>query len=194
VAPRLPAAQRRTQLVDAAMQIFAAEGYQKTTMDAVAAAAGVTKPVLYQHFPSKRDLFLELLRTVGRHLTEMVNLATSGAESPRAQVEQGFHAYFEFVESRPDEFRVLFGEGVRVEAEFAAEVLTVERGIAGIVAELIITEGLSKQERLVLGHGIVGMAERTGRHWIDSGRTGSAQALASGVADLAWSGLRGRPR
>ncbi len=193
MALRLPAAKRRSQLVDAAMSVFASEGYQKTTMDAVAARAGVTKPVLYQHFPSKRDLFLELLGTVGRHLTEMVDRATIGVTSPRSQVEQGFHAYFEFVESRPDEFRVLFGEGVRVEAEFAAEVLAVERGIAAIIAGFITTDGLSDDERLVLGHGIVGMAERTGRHWIDSVRSGSAQTLAAGVADLAWSGLRGRP-
>jgi len=193
VTPRLPAAERRSQLVDAAMAIFAAEGYQKTTMDAVATRAGVTKPVLYQHFPSKRHLFLELLHVVGRHLTNMVDEATAGASSPRGQVEQGFRAYFHFVESRTDEFRLLFGEGVRIDNEFSAEVMAVEGNIAAFIAELITTDGLSDDDRLVLGHGIVGMAERTAHHWLDNGRVGSPETLAERVADLAWSGLRGRP-
>jgi len=173
------------------MTIFAEEGYQKTTMDAVAASAGVTKPVLYQHFPSKRGLFLELLRAVGHQLSEMVDAATVNASSPRAQVEQGFRAYFEFVGSRTEEFRLLFGEGVRIDDEFSAEVRAVERNIAEFVAALITTEGLTVDERLVLGHGIVGMAERTGHHWVDNGGIGSARELAERVADLAWSGLRG---
>ncbi len=175
------------------MGIFSSDGYQKTTMDAVAADAGVTKPVLYQHFPSKRDLFLELLHVVGRRLTEMVAEATADASSPRAQVERGFSAYFDFVGTRPEEFQLLFGEGVRVDEEFAAEVELVERSIADFVAALITTEGLSEDDRLVLGHGIVGMAERTAHHWVGNGRRGSAEELASRVADLAWSGLRGRP-
>ncbi len=175
------------------MGIFSSDGYQKTTMDAVAADAGVTKPVLYQHFPSKRDLFLELLHVVGNHLTEMVAKATADASSPRAQVELGFRAYFDFVGSHPEEFQLLFGEGVRIDEDFAAEVAMVERSIAGFIAALITTEGLSEEDRLVLGHGIVGMAERTAHHWVGNGRRGSIEQLANRVADLAWSGLRGRP-
>ena len=60
-AARMPAAQRRTQLMDVAMRVFSREGYHGATMADVADAAGVTKPVLYQHFPSKRDLYLALL-------------------------------------------------------------------------------------------------------------------------------------
>jgi len=175
------------------MAIFAAEGFQKTTMDAVASGAGVTKPVLYQHFPSKRELFLELLHVVGRHLTDMVGQATADVTSPRRQVEQGFRAYFHFVGSRTDEFRILFGEGVRIDHEFSAEVEAVEGNIAVFIADLITTDGLSHEDRLVLAHGIVGMAERTAHHWVNNGRTGSPEALAERVADLAWSGLRGRP-
>ena len=62
---RLPAAERRVQLLHAALSVFAQEGFQTATMESVATEAGVTKPVLYQHFSSKRELFLELLRDVG---------------------------------------------------------------------------------------------------------------------------------
>ena len=188
---RLPAAERRAQLVDAALALFAAEGFQSTTMDAVAAEAGVTKPVLYQHFPSKRELFLELLRDVGRRLSENVGAATAAAASPREMVENGFAAYFDFVSEHPDQFRLLFGEGVRIDAEFAVEVMQVERSIAEFIAGLITIEDLDTDERLVLAHGIVGLAEGTGRHWTAAGCPGDASVLASQVADLAWYGLRG---
>ena len=188
---RLPAAERRAQLVDAALTLFAAEGFQATTMDAVAAEAGVTKPVLYQHFPSKRELFLELLRDVGRRLSEKVGAATAAAVSPRQMVDNGFAAYVDFVAEHPDQFRLLFGEGVRIDAEFAVEVMQVERSIAEFVAGLITIEGLDADERLVLAHGIVGMAEGTGRHWTAAGCPGEASVLANQLADLAWYGLRG---
>ncbi|MGZ6966617.1 MAG: helix-turn-helix domain-containing protein, partial [Acidimicrobiia bacterium] len=61
---RLPAEQRRTQLVAVAVEVFGERGFHATSMDEVAEAAGVTKPVLYQHFPSKRALFRELLDDV----------------------------------------------------------------------------------------------------------------------------------
>ena len=188
---RLPAAERRAQLVDAALALFAAEGFQSTTMDAVAAEAGVTKPVLYQHFPSKRELFLELLRDVGRRLSENVGAATAAAASPREMVENGFAAYFDFVGEHPDQFRLLFGEGVRIDAEFAVEVMQVERSIAEFIAGLITIEDLGTDERLVLAHGIVGLAEGTGRHWTAAGCPGDASVLAGQVAYLAWYGLRG---
>lgn len=190
---RLPAAERRSQLLDAALALFAAEGFQAATMDSVAAEAGVTKPVLYQHFPSKRDLFLELLRDVGARLSASVSEATAEATSPREMVERGFAAYFDFVADRPDEFRLLFGEGVRLDADFALEVAAVEGSIAEFIAGLITIEDLDAEERLVLAHGIVGLAEGTGRHWTARGRVGHPRDLARQVADMAWSGLRGHP-
>ncbi len=189
---RLPAAERRVQLLDAALGVFAAEGFQTATMEAVATVAGVTKPVLYQHFPSKRDLFLELLRDVGTRLVETVGAATTAATSAEAQVVDGFAAYFHFVAAHPDQFRLLFGEGVRTDTEFADAVAVVEDELARFIAALIEIEGLDDNERLLLAYGILGLAEGTGRHWIAAGATGDVDALAARVADLAWLGLRGR--
>src|SRR3954449_3731388 len=94
---RLPAARRRRQLLDVALGVFAARGMHGTSMDDIAEAAGVTKPVLYQHFRSKRALFLELLDEVGQHLLTAITNATSTAATPREQVERGLTAYFQFV-------------------------------------------------------------------------------------------------
>ncbi|MFQ5557827.1 MAG: TetR/AcrR family transcriptional regulator [Acidimicrobiales bacterium] len=190
---RLPAAERRAQLLATAIDVFAIDGYHATTMDAVALQAGVTKPVLYQHFPSKHHLFLEVLHHVGRRLTERVTRAAASTASPREQVRLGFRAYFDFVADEPNAFRLLFGDGPRTDPEFATTVSEVEGSIATIIAALITTEGLDDAQRLLLAHGIVGLAESTGRHWHNSGREVDLDDLAERVADLAWSGLRAAP-
>ncbi len=190
---RLPADQRRAQLLDVALTVFAEAGYHDTTMDQIASRAGVTKPVLYQHFPSKHQLYLEVLRDVGRRLSDAVIGAADAAVSPHEQVRRGFAAYFGFIAERPAAFAVLFGEGVRVDPDFAATIYEVESSIASMIAELITTEGLETPDRLTLAHGLVGLAEATGRHWLRTGRPGDALALAAQVAELAWAGLRGRP-
>jgi AcrR family transcriptional regulator len=76
---RLPAAERRSQLLEVAVRVFARDGFHATSMNDVAEAAGVTKPVLYQHFGSKRDLFVELLTEIGAELRDTVAKATADA-------------------------------------------------------------------------------------------------------------------
>src|SRR6476646_7442621 len=116
---RLPAARRRRQLLDVALETFAARGYHPTSMNDIAEAAGVTKPVLYQHFRSKRALYLELLEDVGGRLQDAIEKAVSEADGPREQVTAGFTAYFHFVADQTTAFQLLFGGGARRDEEFA---------------------------------------------------------------------------
>lgn len=199
-ASRLPAARRRRQLLDVAVDVFAERGFHKTSMDDVAEAAGVTKPVLYQHFDSKRELYLELLEDVGSHLVEVVTAAVGGVSGPRQQVEAGFAAYFEFVTQKTNAFLLLFGSGARLDDEFNDAVKRVEDAMAAAIAALIETD-ISADHRQLLGYGIVGLAEVTSRHWVSrwfSASTTSvgsppdeATVLARRVSELAWAGLRG---
>lgn len=191
---RLPAARRRRQLLDVALEVFADRGYHATSMNDVAESAGVTKPVLYQHFRSKRALYLELLEDVGGRLREAIAKATTEAEGPRQQVQAGFRAYFTFVASQQPAFQLLFGGGARRDEEFADAVRSVEISIAETIAELIVVDGLDAPRRLLLAHGIVGLAEGTSRHWLANGMAGGADELAAQVARLAWAGLRGVQR
>jgi AcrR family transcriptional regulator len=190
VASRLPAARRRRQLLDVARQVFAERGFHPTSMNDIAEAAGVTKPVLYQHFRSKRQLYLELLDDVGGQLLEMIDAATTSAPGPREQVEAGFRAYFAFVDAHEDAFRVLFGGGTRRDEEFSDKARQVEESIAEAIAELIDVEGLDTQSRRLVAHGLVGLAEGTSRYWL-AGEHRDAQGLAELLTDLAWAGLRG---
>ncbi|HUF33825.1 MAG TPA: TetR/AcrR family transcriptional regulator [Acidimicrobiales bacterium] len=187
---RLPAAARRRQLLDHALEVFAERGFHSTSMNDVAEAAGVTKPVLYQHFGSKRDLYLKLLDDVGGQLQEQILLATAAAESPRGQVEAGFAAYFRFVVEHRSAFSLLFGSDNRFDVEFAGTVRRVESAIAEAVAGLIEAD-LDHEHRRTLAYGVVGLAEVTSRHRIADGVELDPGRLARQIADLAWAGLRG---
>src|SRR3954470_15167258 len=186
---RLPAARRRRQLLDVALEVFAANGFHRTSMEDVADAAGVTKPVLYQHFASKRELYLELLDDVGGQLMEPIAKAVAAAPRPRLQVEAGFAAYFQFVSDHQSAFNLLFGGGARRDEEFADAVRKVENTIAESIAPLIEAD-VDDEHRRTLAHGLVGLAEGTGRHWVAIGLDLDPDVVGRRIAELAWGGLR----
>jgi AcrR family transcriptional regulator len=189
--PRLPAARRRRQLLDTARTVFAERGFHPTAMNDIADAAGVTKPVLYQHFASKRDLYREVLDDVGGRLEETIAKAAAGAPGPREQVEAGFGAYFRFVALEQDAFQVLFGGDTRRDPEFIQLAAATEASIAASIAALIDIEGIDPQHQALLAHGLVGLAEGTSRRWLADGFQEDPATLAAQVAELAWAGLRG---
>ncbi len=191
--PRLPAAERRRQLLQVALHAFAEDGFHGTSMNDVAEAAGVTKPVLYQHFTSKKALYRELVDDLGTRLEVAIMAAVDTADGGRQQVEAGFRAYFRWATGEGAAFRVLFAERNRADAELAAAVAKVESMMADRISALIEIEGLSPDERHVLALGIVGLAESTSREWLrlGLGPGDAADACADQVAQLAWAGLRG---
>jgi len=191
---RLPASQRRRQLLNVAVEAFGTNGFHKTSMSALAAAAGVTKPVLYQHFRSKSDLYLEVVRDIGGRLRDELGKAVANSTSAQSQVEAGFRSYFQFFANEPFAFEVLFGDGTRRDDEFAREAHAVEESVAENIAQLIAIDDLSEVDRQVLAFAIVGLAEGANRYWMSHHVELAPGDLASRVADLAWYGLRGRTR
>ena len=193
---RLPAAERRTQLIEVALERFAATGFHGTSMEEIADAAGVTKPVLYQHFPSKRKLYLELLDQVGGELLDLVTRSAEAEKQPYQRVLAGFRAYFGFVQDNSSAFQVLFGSGARRTDEFADSVATLEESIAAMIGSFIDAD-IDEGHRDLLGYAIVGLAEVAGRRWVSQAAEPLAQAdgdkLAIRLADLVWAGLRGLP-
>jgi len=194
-AKRLPADQRREQLVEVALRLFAARGYTATTMDDIAEAAGVTKPLLYQHFDSKRALYLELVESVAQQLLAAIGAATADAAGPRQQVEAGFAAYFELVVTHADAFRLLFGGDAANDPELARALHHVEDVLAEAVDGLI-DAGLDEDHRRVLAYAVVGMGDGAARFFLESSAGGdppdvrTARRLARRLGDLAWAGLR----
>ncbi len=196
---RLSADARRRQLFEVALSLFADHGYAATTMDDIAEAAGVTKPLVYQHFDSKRALYLELMNVFSDELVTQIVNATATAEGPRQQVELGFAAYFKLMVDNEQAFRLLYGRETPGDVELGAALRRVEETIANAIDPLI-DAGLDPEHRLLLAHAVVGMAEGASRHWLKASRDRVAPAdqpeadevarLAGRLADFAWAGLR----
>lgn len=190
---RLSATARREQLIDVAVSVFARNGYHTTSMNDVADAAGVTKPVLYQHFASKRELYLALLESVGHRLLTRISKATAEAEDGRAQTLAGFRSYFHWVAEDHDAFLLLFGSGSRRDEEFASAVRQITDELATFIAPLIAVD-IASEHRQTLAHAVVGMAEGASRRLVDAGTSFDPDALAEQIGALAWAGLRGIKR
>ncbi len=196
---RLTADARRRQLYEVALVLFARSGYAATTMDDIAESAGVTKPLVYQHFESKRALYLELMDAVSHDLVTRIVSATATADGPRQQVELGFAAYFELMVDNEPAFRLLYGRDAPDDLELGAALRRVEGAIAQAIDPLI-DAGLDPGHRMLLAHAVVGMAEGASRHWLSSGtdnqtlpeevRRAESARLATRLADFAWAGLR----
>jgi len=188
-------ADRREQLLNVARVIFAQRGYQATTMDDVATAAGFTKPILYQHFASKESLYNEIVQGASTQLLEGLAAVREQTNSPRAMVDAAFRLYFEAVVNETAAFRLLFlqphvGEG-------ASELRRVESRLVSFIESLIPLDSDPPLRRQVAAS-IVGMAEGAATAWLVQQENAGWPELADGEVDrlagrisaLAWGGLR----
>ncbi len=186
---RLPATARREQILAVALDVFATSGFHGASMNDIAEAAGVTKPVLYQHFDSKRHLYQALLDEVGTRLLEAIAKATAEATDGKTQTELGFRAYFQWVADDHDAFRLLFGPGTASDDDFAAVIARVNAEAAAAVAPLIDVD-VPDDTRRTLAYALVGLAEGASRQLVGKGGDFDPDRIAAEVSTLAWAGLR----
>ncbi len=187
---RLPAAERRTLILNAALHEFAAKGFHATSMNDVARTGGVTKPVLYQHFASKRALYLALIDDVAASMLETIGKATTDAPDGQNQTQSGIIAYFEWMAANRTSFVLLFGSGARRDEEFSAALRNIERLIADAIAPLI-DAGLDREHQRRIAYALVGMSEGVSRYLIANGESFDPALVGSQLANFAWAGLRG---
>lgn len=190
---RMPAAERREQLLAVALDVFAGEGYHQTSMNQIAEAAGITKPVLYQHFVSKRELYLALIEEAGERLLQIITAPSITETNGRRRVELGFLAYFQWVYDDHDSFQLLFGGGSRRDAEFTEAAGKFQSLVADAI-EPLITADIDTEHRRTLAHAIVGLAEGVSRRLIRLGNDFDPELIARQVSELAWAGLRAAQR
>ncbi|TVT37481.1 TetR/AcrR family transcriptional regulator, partial [Amycolatopsis rhizosphaerae] len=117
---RLSGRARRTKILQAALVVFAASGYHATAMSAIASASGVTRSVLYDHFPNKRVLLISVLQEQNAALIEHVGARITGGGDARERMRGTIDAYFSFAESRPAARRLLFDRTDEDDAEIQA--------------------------------------------------------------------------
>jgi AcrR family transcriptional regulator len=192
---RTPHGERRDQLLLVARKIFAERGFQATTMDDIAKEAGFTKPILYQYFESKTELYREIVNQTAEKLLTSLRTSVAEVESPRAKIEVAFRVYFEMVVGETDAFRILFIHSH--EGETKGDLRNVELGLVSFLEPLIAVR-IKPDHRRQLAAGVVGIAEGAATAWLiqQEGKgwptpsPGVAERLAARSATLAWGGLR----
>ena len=191
---RLPRLARRRQLLDAATEVFVARGYHAAAMDEIAERAGVSKPVLYQHFPGKQDLYLALLdESVGR-LVEAVAGAIRSTTDNRQRVSATFAAYFEFVAEHSGTFKLVFESDFNNEPAVRDRLDAVTRECADLISPIIREDaGLADDEAYLLSIGMLGMAQVSARYWLSTLGSIPRETAEQLVARLAWRGISGWP-
>ena len=191
---RLPRGARRLQLLRAAQDVFVAQGFHAAAMDDIADRAGVSKPVLYQHFPGKRELYLALLEEHVSELADRVAEAMGGTEDNRARVDAAVGAYFSFIDAEGQAFRLVFESDLRNDADVRA---IVDRGtevcVEAIAAVIAADTGADPERALLLSAGLTGLAESSARWWLARKGTLSRDEAVSLMSSLAWRGISGFP-
>jgi AcrR family transcriptional regulator len=189
---RLSRSARRAQLLVAARDVFAEQGYHAAAMDDIAERAGVSKPVLYQHFPGKLELYQALLTTYADELVAQVRSALLTTSENEERVQAAVAAYFDFVAGEGKAYRLIFGSDLRGEATGVVEG-ALNRCIE-TVAEAVTTDaGLDSERARLLAVGLVGLSQVAAQYWLDSDQGVSRDEAVALMASLAWRGLAGFP-
>ena len=191
---RLPRLARRTQLLGAAQEVFVAQGYHAAAMDDIADRAGVSKPVLYQHFPGKLELYLALLDQHCETLVEAVRSALESTSDNKQRVAATMSAYFQFVEHESGAFRLVFESDLVNEQAVRDRVSKAELDCARLISAVIAEDtGFGQEEAMVLAVGLTGISQVTARYWLSAGMPIPRDTAAQLISQLAWRGIAGFP-
>src|SRR5690349_19874286 len=192
---RLPRSARRKQLLAAAQQVFVAQGYHAAAIDDIAERAGVSKPVLYQHFPGKLERYLALLDESVDALTATVRTGREATTDNKQRATAPFTAFFALVGSTGQAFRLGCESDLRNEPAVRARLDESSRDCAEMISEIISeAAGIGDEEAYLLGMGLVGMAQVSATYWLGTDREIPKGAAEQLIARLAWRGISGWPR
>ena len=192
---RLPRGERRDQLLTTASDVFVDRGYHSAGMDEIADRAGVSKPVLYQHFSSKLDLYLAVLQQHGDILVANVQNALSATTDNRQRLRSAVQAFFDFIEHDSQGYRLIFENDYSNEPQVAAQVKVATEACTDAVFDLISSDsGLDPHRARMIAVGLVGVSVDCARYWLDAERPISKEDAVEGTVQFAWGGLSHVPR
>ncbi len=191
---RLPRRERRAQLLESALEVFVHNGYHAAAMDDIAEKAGVSKPVLYQHFPGKLELYLALLDSACDAVIENCRVALASTHDNKQRVGAAMEAFFDYVGSETGAFRLVFESDLTNDPAVRVHVERVTTECAAMIADVIHDDtGLPDEASRLLAVSLVGMSQVSARYWLsEAGGLDRDQAVAL-VSGLAWRGIRGYP-
>jgi AcrR family transcriptional regulator len=192
---RLSRGDRRAQLLGAARSVFVDLGYHAAAMDDIAEQAGVSKPVLYQHFPSKLDLYLALLGESADEMVRLVRSALTRTDDNHDRVHDTIGAYYDFVADHDQAFRLIFESDLRSEPEVQRVVERAADGCIEALTETITQDtGVDAERGRLLASGLVGLSQVSARYWLAQGAQIPRAEAVELLATLAWRGISRFPR
>jgi hypothetical protein len=187
---RLPRGERRDQLLATASEVFVDRGYHAAGMDEIAERAGVSKPVLYQHFSSKLDLYLAALQLHGDILVAGVRQALRTTTDNRQRLRSAVQAFFDFIELDSQGYRLIFENDNVTEPQVATQVKVSIEACTDAVFDLISQDsGLDPHRARMVAVGLVGISVDCARYWLDAERPISKDDAVEGTVQFAWGGL-----
>ncbi len=192
---RLPRDERRAQLLAAALEVFTSAGYHQAAMDEIADRAKVSKPVLYQHFPSKLDLYLAVLDLHIDSLVFDIQKAIASTSDNADRVQATVDAYFSFINDEGEAFRLLFESDMSVEPQVRERLNRMTYDCAAALSAVIsLDTGLSKEASMMLAVGLIGTTQTAARHWLERDGKINREIAGELVSNLIWRGISGFPK
>lgn len=187
---RLAPEARRAQLLAVAEDVFARLGFQGTAVDDIAAAAGVTRTLIYKYFADKDEIYLECVRAAREVLDNAVVTAAGEYDAPEDQLRAGFTAYFTFVRDGGSKWDVLFGGGAAAAGSVADLSALFRYQTVEVIAALVrsAAPGLAEDSAVAYAHAISGAAEQTAKWWRRHAGT-TIDVVVEQLMDVLWPGL-----
>ena len=186
---RLPRSARRLQLLDAASEIFVERGYHSAGMDEIAIHAGVSKPVLYQHFPSKLDLYTAVVDSHAEKLVTAINGALRASTDNRQRVRAAVEAFFDFVDLDNSGYRLIFTSDAKDPAVIKRVEGAIEACVDAIYELVMHDSGYDPYRSRMLAAGLVGASQVNARYWLEAKRPVDKQTAIDTTVALLWGGL-----
>ncbi|PYE14308.1 TetR family transcriptional regulator [Williamsia limnetica] len=186
---RMPRSARRLQLLDAASEIFVERGYHSAGMDEIAVHAGVSKPVLYQHFPSKLDLYLAVLDSHAESMVNRVTGALLSSTDNRHRVRAAVQAFFDFIDEDSQGYRLIFRSDALDPAAIRRVEGATEACVDAVYGLVMHDSGLDPHRSRMLAAGLVGLSQVNARHWLDAKRPVTKEEAVDITVTMLWGGL-----
>lgn len=186
---RMTGQERREQLLDVGRSLFADKGFEAVSVEEIAAKAGVSKPVVYEHFGGKEGLYAVL---VDREMNDLLHSISDAltAGSARALLEQAGMALFDYIDTNPDGFRILVRDSPvsQSSGSFASLIVDIAAQVEHLLAREFNNHDISTKYAGVYSQALVGMVALTGQWWLDVRKPGK-EDVVSHLVNLAWNGL-----
>jgi AcrR family transcriptional regulator len=189
---RMTGKERREQLIVIGRKLFADRGFEATTVEEIASRAGVSKPVVYEHFGGKEGLYAVVVDREIRSLLDAITGALTTGAHARVLLEQAALALLDYIENSTDGFRILVRDSPTGQAtgSFASLISDVASQVEHMLAAEFKRQKLDPKAAPIYAQMLVGMVALTGQWWLDSRKFKKAD-VAAHLVNLAWNGLSG---